>query len=251
MTVLPLTAELRRVVEEAYAAFALYTIGSALVVCRCPVCMTPEAERALVCTPLREIPSPLLAEYTNSAHPWDNQVARELRHFLPRYFELISANDAPCSMGTEICLRRLRDANWLVSWPPAEVDLIGRYFDALVRGALERLPVRRWDTGADLAMDFGDILTMIVTAGGDLDRALAVWDAGPEIGAAAHMAQVRTDVYYTSGRDTYRNAHLDDHPEAADKIAAFVTRPEVAERIEAAFFLTDDPDLQTILSRSA
>jgi hypothetical protein len=251
MTVLPLTEELRRVVDEAYAAFAPYTIGSALIVCHCPVCMTPEVERDLVRTPLREIPSALLAEYTNSAHAWDNQVAREMRYFLPRYFELIAANDAPCSMGTEICLRRLRYADWRTSWPPAEVDLIERYFDALVRGALERLPMRRWDTGVDLAMNFGDILTMIVTSGGDLDRALAVWDAGPEIGAAVHMAQIRTDVYYTGGRDTYRNAHLDDHPDQADKIAAFVNRPGVSERIEAAFFLTDDPDLQTILSRSA
>ena len=251
MTLLPLTEELRRVVDEAYAMFAPYTIGSALIVCHCPVCMTEEDERELVRTPLREIPAALLAEYTNSAHPWDNQVARELRYFLPRYFELIGANDAPCSMGTEICLRRLRDAKWREAWPPAQADLIDRYFDALVRGTLERLPVRRWDTGADLAIDFGDILTLIVTAGGDLDRALAAWDAGPEIGTAAHMAQLRTDVYYTGGRDTYRNAHLDDDPQAADKIAAFVTRPEVAERIENAFFLTEDLDLQTILSRSA
>lgn len=250
MTVLPLTEELRRVVDEAYAAFAPYTIGSALIVCHCPVCMTDEVERELVRTPLREISSALLAKYTTSAHSWDNQVARELRYFLPRYFELIGANDAPCSMGTEICLRRLRDADWRASWPPAEVDLIDRYFDALVRGTIERLSVRRWDTGADLAVDFGDILTLIITAGGNLDRALDVWDAGPEIGATAHMAQLRTDVYYTGGRDTYRNAHLDDYPEAADKIAAFVTRPGVVERIEAAFFLTDDPDLQTILSRS-
>lgn len=63
-----MTTDLSRAVENAYAVFAPYRIGSRLRVCRRAVCMTEDTERRLVATPLRAIPSSLLAEFTNSAH---------------------------------------------------------------------------------------------------------------------------------------------------------------------------------------
>lgn len=249
---LPLTAELAGVIETAYEVFAPYTLGSALVVCHCNVCMTRETERELVHTPLREIPSRLLAEYTNSAHPWDDgQVAREMRYFLPRYLDLIGRNDPPDTMGMEICLRRLKEARWTTHWPAAEAYLVAAFFDALVRGAMERLDVIPWDTTPEPKADMEDVMTMIVRAGGDLARALAVWDTGPDLGSAVHMARMHGSLDFTHGRDILRNAQLDDAPEAAASLAAFLLRPCVHARIEAAFFKTDDPHLQTILSKAA
>lgn len=249
---LPPTPELAAVVEEAYALFAPYSIGSALYVCHCNVCMTRETERQLTATPLREIPAPLLAQYTNSAHDWnDGQVAREMRYFLPRYLDLIARNDPPDDMGMEICLRRLASAQWRTTWPKAEADLIARFFDALVRGAMLRLDVIPWEREADPKANMEDILTMIVRAGGDLTRALAVWDDGPVLGAAVQMAKTRASLDYKHGRDILRNAHLEDQPDAGAEIAAFLLRPCVQQRIEAAFFATDDPHLQKILSNAA
>lgn len=249
---LPPTPELAAVVEEAYVLFAPYTIGSVLYVCHCNVCMTRETERQLTSTPLREISARLLGEYTNSAHDWnDGQVAREMRYFLPRYMDLMARNDPPDSMGMEICLRRLAPAQWRTTWPRAEADLIDRFFDALVRGAMERLDVIPWEREAEPKVDMEDILTMIVRAGGDLTRALAVWDGGPLLGAAVHMAKMRQSLDYKHGRDILRNAHLDEQPDAAAEIAAFLLRGSVQERIEAAFFATDDPHLQNILSNAA
>lgn len=50
--------------------------------------LPPTPELALVGTPLREISAALLSEYTNAAHAWDDeQVAREMRCFLPRLVE--------------------------------------------------------------------------------------------------------------------------------------------------------------------
>ena len=246
------TPELAAVVEEAYVLFAPYTIGSVLYVCHCNVCMTRETERQLTSTPLREISARLLGEYTNSAHDWnDGQVAREMRYFLPRYMDLMARNDPPDSMGMEISLRRLAPARWRTTWPRAEADLIDRFFDALVRGALERLDVIPWEREAEPKVDMEDILTMIVRAGGDLTRALAVWDGGPLLGAAVHMAKMRQSLDYKHGRDILRNAHLDEQPDAAAEIAAFLLRGSVQERIEAAFFATDDPHLQNILSNAA
>lgn len=249
---LPPTPELARLVDEAYDVFRPYTIGSALVVCHCNVCMTDETERALVGTPLREISALLLSEYTNSAHPWnDGQVAREQRYFLPRYMDLIARNDPPCNMGMEICLRRLMEAHWRTNWPAPQADLIDRFFDALVRGAMERLEVIPWEREADPKVDMEDLMTMIVRAGGDLPRVLDVWDKGPPLGSAVHMAKVRRSLDYKHGKDILRNAHLEDYPADAEAIAAFLLRPSVQERIEAAFFATDDPHLQKILSNAA
>ena len=249
---LPLTPALQAVIEQAYALFAPYTIGSALYVCHCNVCMTHETMRRLVSTPLREIQSSLLAEYTNSAHDWnDGQVAREMRYFLPRYMELIARNDPPDTIGMEICLRRLAPAQWRAKWPAAEADLTARFFDALVEGAMQRLDVIPWEGMPEPKACMEDIMTLIVRAGADLSRALAVWDAGPLVGAAVQMAMTRQSLSWKGGRDILRNAHLDDHEEAARELATFLLRPSVAERIEEAFFATSDLHLQKILSNAA
>lgn len=250
---LPPTPELAAVVEEAYTLFAPYTVGSTLYVCHCNVCMTHQTMQELVSIPLREISSSLLAEYTNSAHGWnDDQVAREMRYFLPRYFDLLAHNDPPDNMGVDICLRRLDAARWRTKWPHPEVDLIDRFFDAMVRGAMERLDVIPWEREPEPKADMTDILTLAVTAGADLTRALRVWDAGPLIGAAVHFAIVRQRLCYSKdGRDILRSAYLEDRREAAAEIAVFLLRPSILERIEEAFFATDDPHLQKILSNAA
>jgi len=80
-----MTPELKDLVEEAYRVFGGYQLADRLIVCHCDLCMTVETERELMETPLREISSRTLAEYTNSAHDWDDgPVAREMRYFLPR-----------------------------------------------------------------------------------------------------------------------------------------------------------------------
>ena len=88
--------ELHAVVEDAYEVFGEYRVRHLLSVCHCNSCMSVEHERELLKTPLREVPAGLLAEYTGSAHSWDDgPVACEMRYFLPRYFDLIAQNDPP------------------------------------------------------------------------------------------------------------------------------------------------------------
>ena len=64
--------QLHAVIEEAYEVFSDYRVRHSLSVCHCNCCMTEENERELLKTPLRDIPASLLAEYTNSAHAWDD-----------------------------------------------------------------------------------------------------------------------------------------------------------------------------------
>ena len=216
-----------------------------LATCHCNVCMTEDTDRHLIETPLREIPSRLLAEYTSSAHDWDDgPVAREMRYFLPRYFELIADHDPPDNLGLDICLRRLGRAGWRAKWPSEEQRVIDHFFDAFLVASLSRLDLVQWPVGWRLELDMADVLTLIVTADGDLDRVLAVWDGAADPAAAIHMAALRGEVYGTRLHSEY----LADHEAAADKIGAFVMRPEVDRRIEMAFFTVVDSRLQQILS---
>lgn len=246
-----MSAALDAVIADAYRVFAGYSIGSALVVCNCNCCMSKENERALTNTALAEIPASLLAEYTNSAHAWDDgQVACEMRYFLPRYLELIAANDPPDSLGLDICLRRLSYARWRETWPAAEREVLDRFFDALIAASVERLELAHWPVGWRLEFDLADILTLAITAGGDIDRVLAAWDGAADPPAAIHMAALRRWVMTASGRTYLHSAYLEAHQPAADSIGAFLMRSEVDARIEDAYLAVDDERLREVIAQA-
>jgi hypothetical protein len=94
-----MTPELERAVANAQKVFARYSLNGRIIVCNCPVCVAPETERKLIRTPLSQMSSGLLAEYTHSAHGWDDKIADDFRYFLPRYLELIAAGDIPSHHG--------------------------------------------------------------------------------------------------------------------------------------------------------
>lgn len=237
-----MSPELQAAIENAYAVFGRFgNPGRALTVCHCPSCMSEATEAELLATPLRDMEAQLLAEYTNSAHGWSDQI----RYFLPRYFELIAAGDPPHHFHSIVCLTRLGDGDWRTAWLEAEVAAVEGFFDAMVHAAIA-------DIGKDDGRDLEDVLLMIADAGGSLDRALAVWEAAPDPDAAAAMAQLRWRIAWRSGAwimanwiDTSRGAPAQRQGE---QIAAFLKRTQVDTRIEAAFFATQDPDLQAILS---
>jgi hypothetical protein len=240
---------LRDLVEDAYDIFGGYRVRRSLSVCHCNSCMSEENERLLLETPLREIPADLLAEYTASAHNWDDgPVAREMRYFLPRYLELIAEDDPPDTCGLDICLRRLGYSGWRAKWPERECALIDRFFDELMLQSLERTDLVEWPVGWRLAFDISDVLTLVVTAHGDLPRVLATWDGAPDPFAALHMAALREKVIRESHRTYFHSPYLEDRPQAADRIGAFLARPELTQRIETAFFQLDDPRLQKLVS---
>ena len=229
--------QLRAVVEDAYDVFGDYRIRHSLSVCHCNSCMSVEHERELLKTRRRDIPASLLAEYTGSAHGWDDgPVACEMRHLLPRYFELIALNDPPDTCGIDICLRRLAQADWRTKWPDQECQIIARFFDELMRASLERLELVHWPVGWRLEFDLADVLTLVVTAHGDLERVLKVWDDAADPAAAIHMAALRSDVIYQTSRTYFHSAYLDEYRDAAEKIGAFLARREIVPRIETAFF---------------
>ncbi|CAN7458094.1 hypothetical protein LJR220_004129 [Bradyrhizobium sp. LjRoot220] len=240
-------SELAVAIEEAYRVFGAYRLGHDLIACHCRCCMTEEEERQLVKTPLRSIPADLLAEYTNSAHDYDDdRVARELRYFLPRYFELIAAHDYPDHIGLDICLRRLGQADYRNKWPRAEVESIDRFFDAFLNDGLTRLDLA--PVGYRPAFNIKNIVTLVVTAGGDIDRLLHSWAAAEDPAAAIHIAALREDVLEERHKTYLYSAYLESHEDAAKTVGAWLLQPDLTARIEAAFFAVSDPRLQMILS---
>ena len=106
-----MTPELRARGRQRRKVFARYSLNGRIIVCNCPVCVAPETERELIRTPLQQMSSGLLAEYTHSAHGWDGKIADDFRYFLPRYFELIAAATCRAITVIETCLGRMLPAN--------------------------------------------------------------------------------------------------------------------------------------------
>ncbi len=252
-----MTPRLADAVEDGYRAFAGHGIGKRLHVCRCPVCFGDDTrfERALVTTPLRAIPADLLAEYTNSAHAWSD----EMRYFLPRYLDLIAAGEAPCHSGMEYALSRLSYADWRGTWPEAERRVLEAFFAALLADRLHGpgLEVRVWlwvepnDSFYDRT-SLPEVFALVANAGGDVEPLLGEFDATrgrlPDLHLAAivnmtamDLARTRLDRSFSSLRGP-----------AEDRIVAWLLRPETAERMEAAFFAATDPlDQQTFSNAAA
>ncbi len=147
-----------------------------------------------------------------------------MRYFLPRYLELIALGDPPDNLELDICLRRLAYAQWRSKWPAAQVEVLDNFFDRLIEASAQRLDVIVWKQGASLAFDMADLLTMVVTAHGDIGRVLAAWDRAPDPGAAIHMAPLLRHVLLEKDRTYFSSPYLDDYQDAADQIGAFLTR---------------------------
>lgn len=245
---------LQRIVEEAYSVFSIYKIVGRLTVCNCNVCMSPETERALTGTALREVPSALLAEYTNSAHGYDEgDIATELRYFLPRYFELIAADDPPDHMGLDQCLRRLGESAYRTRWPAREVELIDAFFDECVIATTTKLEMVEWPIGWLPASDVLDIITMALTAGGEAERLMKAMEKAPDPGAAVHMASLRRHLLQTEDGHVLQSSYLEGqrYERAVKLLGRWLAGADVSARIQAAFFMVDDSRLQEILSKEA
>lgn len=245
----PYTTELSAIVQRAYAVFDDPRPVGALRVCQCSVCVSPEAARLLVETPLREISWELLAEYTNSAHEWDEVAESEFRYFLPRYLELIALNQPPDHLGLQICLRRLANVDWRNYWVPADVAVLDAFFVELLLVHLQDIDVQRWPVGWRLVRDIVDSMTLVVTAHGPLDLLLDAWQRCSAPGAGVHLAALRMELV-PAANSGWRpsTAFLDDFESEALQIGAFVSDPKHKERLESVFFSIGDERLEQIVS---
>lgn len=245
-----LSADLRALIEQGYRLFAGHPLSIPLGVCKCNVCCSDEDERSLATTPLRQVSSRLLSEYTNSAHGYDERSdGHVLRHFLPRYFELIALNDPPHYGDLAHCLVRLGTADYRRNWSTIEADFIDRVFDALLREKLADLRLTHWPVGFALTYPIDELITMAILGGGNVDRLLKVWEHAPDPGASAHIASLASELTSRNGAMVLHSFYLDKHPEVCLAVGQFVCNRVQAERLERVFHMLDgQPRLQKIVS---
>lgn len=145
-----------QLVEALYEIFSRYRLTPPMEVCRCPACVGPETEKALLSTPLKKLTPALLSEFTNSAHVPGSEV--EMKYFLPRYIEVLLQGEPTSSLGWECSLNRLGDFAW-TQWPDKERKLVEAALTTVVEQALNP------ETNLG-KVDLEDVLVMIARAGG-------------------------------------------------------------------------------------
>ncbi|NVO15742.1 MAG: hypothetical protein HXX10_17045 [Rhodoplanes sp.] len=247
-----MTPDLAAAIAGAYRVFGRYRMSGAVTVCRCNVCVGPDDARALSILPLTSISSSLLAQYTHSAHEWDDDVAYEFRYFLPRYLDLIAAGDAPSTTGAEICLERLHRADYRNAWPAAERDAIDAFFLAQLRADLLTPPLLD-ATGLPAwhSDPAEDTLCMAAHAGGDVAPLLAAWDAERGRLPVLHIAVMVATADWIGNRLANRGwvGLPRPHVEAAhDAVMRWLLRPATRDRLEAACLDEQDDGAAALLS---
>jgi hypothetical protein len=232
-----MSPELERAVANAAKVFARYALNGRIIVCKCPVCVSDETERALIRTPLPQVTSLLLSEYTHSAHGWDGRIEDDFRYFLPRYFELIAQEDVPSNTGIETCLERMHPANYREKWPQKEADAVDAFFVALFRAELNKpeLPGRfgLYEAGEGTEA----ILCSFAHAGGDVRLLLDVWDNTSGRDADLKIAGMLAAADWLKRRlnsGWWLTLNRDPVKQAMDAVIAWLLTTETWQRLETA-----------------
>ena len=251
-----MTPQLKRAIAKACEAFARYKLGGRITVCRCPSCVGPEQERSLVKTPRDQISPELLAEYTHSAHSWDERVAEDFRYLLPRYFELIAIGHTPSHFGSEMALDRLANVAYREMWPQVEADAIDEFFLALFQSRLLTAATFVEDTSGQSAFareEAEAVLCGVAQAGGEVTSLLALWDS--IVTRDTDLRLARMIVSSNSARNELSNSwwgHLNKPHvlRAQEKVFAWLAREVVRERLENACLREADAVAGLLLSRA-
>jgi hypothetical protein len=158
------TTMLQSLLTKAYQLFAHYPASEPLDICTA-CCMEPQEAQRLAKMPVSEIPMDLLRIYTNGAKT-DRTPPAELKHFLPRYLELIAQFNIP-SHSVEIVLQRLERLS-PSEWTPAERQLLNDFADAFWKKCLSQYPLPNGDT-------IDGFLIMFYKGGFELTPLLQLW----------------------------------------------------------------------------
>lgn len=243
MTDIPELVALCEAVAGLYAAFAHYPLAATVV--GCPHCVDEGDNRIIHSRPLRELTWDELARYSWKAlTTWGD--SDDLRHFLPRLFELIAFEADPVEANffrypydEEVLFGKLEYAGWR-AWPAQEQAALDAYLMALWRAGLALYP-------APTRID-----TWLACIGRATDPApfLAVWRASESVPALRHLAdfvQEHLDIAVGAAK---RFSVFWDHPEHTQTVAAWLLDARTREQLERGFFAHADEPYAADLSRA-
>jgi hypothetical protein len=203
----------------------------------------------LVSTPADDLPSDIPAAYTRSALRMSPRIANEFRALLPRYVTLIARGDWPSSRGARDCLDRLREAEWRATWPGREVAAFDGYFLALLETLLS-------DEAGPGGASFWEVFTMIARADPDMPALLALWGRMDTPTATLRVTELLEEIRisYATWRGTewvprwglWCGDGVSD--EVEQQVRKWLLSPQIWDRLEQAFFATENPAVQARLS---
>ena len=200
------------------------------------------------------MPARLLAEYTHSAHGYDNQTADELRYFLARYFELIALATRRATSGSRPASAGCTTRAGARAGRPRRSPSSSLPGGAAARAA--RAPPRSDPTGFPVfeSDQVEEVLCMAAHAGSDLRSLLALCDAeGGRRRHAAHRQHRRQGglARATAGKHFLaRPARRPDIEIAMRDVLAWLLTPEMRERLEDACLAEQDQAAAALLSHA-
>ena len=178
---------LKEIVDNAYEIFSKYRVSRPLEVCT-DCCMKIEDEAKLASLPVRQIPLDLLTEYNDSAKPAKTSI-EEVKHFLPRYLELISEFNFP-THSTELSFSLLVpfDKN---EWTETELELLDTFTKEFFKHCLSIYPIPSFNDRIDT------ILIMFCRAEFDINSLLNVWEETDNLESVLHFKDLYFDGFNT------------------------------------------------------
>ena len=184
---------LTEIIDKSYGLFAKYHPAGKLEICT-DCCMTPEAAAKLASLPVRQIPKDLLAEYNDGAKP-DKTTVDEVKHFLPRYFDLVGQFEFP-THSAELSFSRLIpfDKN---EWSKEELELLNQFPKEYFKHCLSIYPIPSFNDRIDT------ILIMLWKAGFKVNDLLTIWENEKTKESALHFR----DLHF-HGFDQYNQTKL-------------------------------------------
>jgi hypothetical protein len=154
--------------------------------------MKIEDEGRLASLPVRQIPIDLLSEYNDSAKPEKTRI-EEVKHFLPRYLELISEFIFP-THSAELSFSRLLpfDKN---EWTVNELKVLEKFATDFFIQTLQTYPIPSLDDRIDT------VLIMLWRAEFDIIVLLKVWEKTDTLQSVLHF----NDLYFNGFNEHNRS----------------------------------------------
>lgn len=177
-----MTPQLKEIIEKAYSVFSKYSVSKPLDICTF-CCATEIEESNLIQLDVKDIPVELLMIYNDSAQTEKTEI-EEIKHFLPRYLDLIAQYDFP-SHSAELSLKRLGPYS-KDEWIPEEYDLINQFAEVFFNQCLSIHPIPGNDS-------LDSILIMMWKAKIDISKLLVAWENNNEIESLLHFKDLVMD----------------------------------------------------------
>ncbi|MBK9381586.1 MAG: hypothetical protein IPN39_09675 [Chitinophagaceae bacterium] len=184
---------LTEIIDKSYGLFAKYNPKKPLDICT-DCCMKPEDEAKLASLPVRQIPKDLLADYNDGAKP-NKTTIEEVKHFLPRYLDLIAQFQFP-THSAELSFSRLIPFD-KTEWTKQELDLLNQFTIDYFKHCLSIYPLPSFNDRIDT------ILIMLWKAGFNVGNLLTIWESEKTKESALHFR----DLHF-HGFDQYNKTKL-------------------------------------------